>query len=381
MWWRTADRDEVTLAQEKYDAQVAALNPEAAAAGGEAPADGTKPPAAGATAPADKALPGVTDAPPPPKPELTEEQKEALRLEAEAKRRRDEERAAELAEKAAKLPLHSAKPFMEKGFIITLGEKVKDKGRTWWRTTRGGFVDASRTWRKKTLDFHGGELPEGTELPFGFVMEEDAVGFAKNDKGELRRERKLEHRELLVFTEQVEIGGKAYHVTADGLHVKSDVLRLAEPHPRPEKVAPWEKWIDVSLEKQLLVAYEGDVPVYATLVSTGKKGTDEESFETPKGSFRIDTKHISSSMDGTTASDGNYSIQDVPWAMFFKDSYALHGAFWHSRFGRKRSHGCVNLGPTDARWLFFWTTPILPEGWHGVKSHDGAPGTLVVIRD
>ena len=66
--------------------------------------------------------------------------------------------------------------------------------------------------------------------------------------------------------------------------------------------------------------------------------------------------------------------------MFFEGSYALHGAFWHNGFGRVRSHGCVNLGPSDARWLFMWTTPFLPEGWHGVHAHDGSPGTTVIIR-
>ena len=51
-----------------------------------------------------------------------------------------------------------------------------------------------------------------------------------------------------------------------------------------------------------------------------------------------------------------------------------------SRFGERCSHGCVNLGPSDARWLFYWTTPFVPEGWHGVNAHEGAPGSLVVVH-
>jgi hypothetical protein len=72
---------------------------------------------------------------------------------------------------------------------------------------------------------------------------------------------------------------------------------------------------------------------------------------------------------------------DVPWTMFFEGSYALHGAFWHEGFGRVRSHGCINLGPTDARWLFYWAPPFLPEGWHGVHAHEGSPGTTVIVHD
>ncbi len=371
MWWRVPDRDEVMLAQEKW---ISTLPPEERP---EKPADKTK---SGDKDKPAEALPGVTDPDTPVVLELTEEEKEKARQREEARKKAEEERAAELAAKAAKLPLNGTKPFMEKGFTITLGEKVKEKGRTWWRTTRGGFVDASHAWRKKGQDFVGAEVPETSDFPFGFVMEEEAAASILDDSGKLKWKRKLEFREFVDITEEKELDGKTWLVTTDGLYLRPKDVRVAERAERPKDVAAWEGWIDVSLQQQILVAYEGDRPVYVTLVSTGKKGTDEESFETPKGTYRIGTKHISSSMDGTTASDGNYSIQDVPWAMFFEGSYALHGAFWHSRFGYKRSHGCVNLGPTDARWLFYWTTPYLPEGWHGVRAHEGAPGTTVVIR-
>ena len=75
-----------------------------------------------------------------------------------------------------------------------------------------------------------------------------------------------------------------------------------------------------------------------------------------------------------------YSIQDVPWAMFFHGNYALHGAFWHAGFGARRSHGCINLAVADARWLFWWVGPELPEGWHGAAAREGSPGSVVVVR-
>lgn len=400
MWWRIADADEVRLADEKYAATLPAPEPKPASAtkpGSKktAPKGDTdaKPTDSAVVAKAPKviALPGLNDGPPPvpaPPRELTEaEKKEAARKKEEQRKREEarkvaaEERTAELAKKMAHLPLNSSKPFMEKGFMITISERVHEKGRSWWRTTRGGFVEAGRAWRRsKNKDFEGGQILEGSGFPFGFVMAEKGAASMLDDKGALKWKRRLEYREFLDFTEEVDVDGRPYLVTADGLYVRRKDVRLAVPAERPEEVAPWEPWIHVSLEQQLLVAYEGDTPVYATLVSTGKKGSAEESFATPKGQWRIQSKHISSSMDGTTASDGNYSIQDVPWTMFFEGSYALHGAFWHSRFGRRRSHGCVNLGPTDARWLFHWTMPVLPEGWHGVKSNEETPGTMVVVR-
>ena len=406
MWWRIPDAEEVGLAAQKYRAIVAAEEAKAAVAAATAPA--TRPTAkparsneAKAEAPAEAAaptgeatgspapLPSVTDPEPAPPPvELTPEEKaEQARREAAARKReaerkkREQEKERALARKRARLPLNSQTPFMEAGFVVTLADKLREQGQTWWKTARGGYVQASRVARKGTGDFHGGELPPEARAAFGFVTaERGAAAAERGADGKLKWKRRLEFRELVAAAEEVEVGGRPYLVTAEGLYVRRSDLRMAVPATRPEQVQPWERWIDVDLERQLLVAYEGDAPVYATLISSGRRGTAEESFATPTGIYRITAKHVSSSMDGNTASDGRYSIQDVPWAMFFSGNYALHGAFWHQKFGERRSHGCINLGPTDARWLFFWTTPFLPEGWHGVNAHEGAPGSVVVIH-
>ena len=145
-------------------------------------------------------------------------------------------------------------------------------------------------------------------------------------------------------------------------------------YPRPPQIPATDRWIHVSLATQVLVAYEGETPVFATLVSTGKEGHDS-----PTGVFQIQSKHVSTTMDDASMPDGAYSIEDVPWTMYFEGNFALHGAFWHNAFGQVRSHGCVNLAPADARWLFSWTTPTLPAAWHGVFADRHRPGTWVVI--
>ena len=150
-------------------------------------------------------------------------------------------------------------------------------------------------------------------------------------------------------------------------------LRIA---PRPAGIGPNDKWVHVDLSDQTLVAYEGDVPVFTTLVSTGKEGHDTET-----GIFQIQSKHVSTTMDDDTSPDGAYSIEDVPWIMYFNGSYALHGAFWHANFGHVQSHGCVNLSPLDAKAMFGWTEPRVPDGWHGVNSTPEKPGTRVVVHD
>ena len=145
---------------------------------------------------------------------------------------------------------------------------------------------------------------------------------------------------------------------------------------RPGEIDAEDRWIHVSLSEQTLVAYEGSEPVFATSVSTGREG-----FETPTGLFRIQSKHVSTTMDDLHSKDEAYLIEDVPWTMYFEGNFALHAAFWHLSFGRVRSHGCVNLAPADARWLFQWSGPTLPASWHGVFARGDAPGTWIYITE
>ena len=147
----------------------------------------------------------------------------------------------------------------------------------------------------------------------------------------------------------------------------------------PDGVGPNERWIDVDVEEQVLVAYEGRTPVFATLVSTGR---DTEHSKTPLGVFQIWVKLDYSDMDDLERTDvnENYAIQDVPWVQFFKGSYGFHAAFWHDDFGRRRSHGCINLSPADARYLFTFTHPILPPGWNAILPIPEDRPTTVQVR-
>jgi lipoprotein-anchoring transpeptidase ErfK/SrfK len=135
----------------------------------------------------------------------------------------------------------------------------------------------------------------------------------------------------------------------------------------------------VSIRNQTLVAYEGEVPVYATLVSTGAEGLlDAETHRaTVQGDFLIHTKHVTSTMDSDVEGDA-YDLRDVPYVQYFSGGTALHAAFWHDAFGTPRSHGCINLSPLDARWLFDWSEPRVPRPWHGAMSLLG--GTLVRVH-
>jgi lipoprotein-anchoring transpeptidase ErfK/SrfK len=158
----------------------------------------------------------------------------------------------------------------------------------------------------------------------------------------------------------------------------SDLSRATLAAP-PAGVGPSDRWIDVDIEQQVLVAYAGPTPLFATLVSTGR---NTKQSQTPLGTHEIWVKLAYSDMDDIDSSDApsNYSIQDVPWVQFFKGSYGFHAAFWHDDFGHRRSHGCVNLSPADARYLFTFTQPILPPGWNAILPIPEDHPTLVQVH-
>jgi lipoprotein-anchoring transpeptidase ErfK/SrfK len=166
--------------------------------------------------------------------------------------------------------------------------------------------------------------------------------------------------------------------TTRGVWLAAGTLRIAELREDPAGFAEQgRKWIDVSIRKQMLVAYEGKRPVFATLISSGRgeMGDPEKTTATVRGTFMIASKHVSGTMDGDEKTREAFDLRDVPYIQYFYKGYALHGAYWHDDFGKMRSHGCVNLSPADAAWLFEWTEPAVPEGWHGAQNPKH--GTLV----
>ena len=180
------------------------------------------------------------------------------------------------------------------------------------------------------------------------------------------------------FKRKVTIGTTQFYEDADGLLMPAYAVGQSYKLRRPPGVGADERWIHVDLSEQVLVAYQGDVPVFTTLVSTGK-----EPGMTPVGGHRLQSKHVATSMRDQPIEEDAYSIEDVPWTQYFHNSVALHGAFWHGGFGLVRSHGCVNLSPADARWLFGFTTPQLPDGWHAASPGVGsiARGSAIVITE
>jgi lipoprotein-anchoring transpeptidase ErfK/SrfK len=113
-----------------------------------------------------------------------------------------------------------------------------------------------------------------------------------------------------------------------------------------------QRWLEVNLTTQRLIAWEGNKPMRAVIVSTGKAETP-----TLTGTFEVQSKHWSARMQGD-----DYDVPDVPYTMYYDGGYAIHGAYWHNRFGTPVSHGCVNVAVDHAEWFFKFAsigTPIV----------------------
>lgn len=265
---------------------------------------------------------------------------------------------------------------MAPGFYVSVDGVEQAGERQFARTVRGAYVESKSLTEVTLPKPAGGPIASSERLPLGIVYREGAKVSERDPiTGQLAAVGALTRFTRVALTSGTPVDTVGSLMTRSGQLVQGSKIRRVEPVVRPALVPKNARLIHVRLAEQTLVAYEGERPVYATLVSSGKEG-----FETPTGLFRIHAKHVSTTMDGLAGEQDEYSIEDVPWTMYFQGSFALHAAFWHDRFGNTRSHGCVNLSPADARWLFEWATPTLPSGFHASMSTKENPGTFVLIE-
>jgi hypothetical protein len=251
-------------------------------------------------------------------------------------------------------------------YFVALDSLEEMEGERFYRTVRKHYVRERDLELLEPPKMHGEPLGEEYRLPLAFVYGEDTplhcqAGGAWAPCGVARKHARF------VALETFEHEGRQLVRGAGEIAVALDTLRIAREVERPEEVPAGEKWLHIDLSEQTLVAYEGDRPVYATLVSTGREG-----YSTPTGLYRTTRKWLTRTMRGRDPVDGIYDVEEVPWVMYYLRGYAVHGAYWHDDFGKVRSHGCTNVAPIDMRWVYGWASLKVPEGWHGTNA---GPGT------
>lgn len=333
-------------------------------------------------------------------------------------------------------------------FVGSFNTKDEDLERRFGITVDLRLVPTTKVKPDTGSPFHGIEIPEGFHFPFAWVLKRDVSVYQLiQGKDEVRAVEAAPRRALVPLSGHARIkAGKRYYQTlADRTRwLRADDLGIVHhPETWPEPAEKNQKWIDISVGQQTLVLYDGKTPRYATLVSTGRVrfGDPKKDLTTPLGDFRVQSKHISATMDseenssvsggqksrasgldaegqatvarlkkaraagqkltgddarrwtniergrhpeyGVTRRRGSsaFELRDVPWILYYSAGYAIHGAYWHDVFGIPRSHGCTNLAPIDARIIFNWTDPPVPEGWQGINvGADMGEGTWIHIR-
>jgi lipoprotein-anchoring transpeptidase ErfK/SrfK len=275
--------------------------------------------------------------------------------------------------------VHAGRASPDSGFAIA--RVFEHENRIWGLTTELDIIALDRMKIVRPSAFHGVELGEGETLPVAFIDRHYAQKYKQSDSGQMVASGSYGFREPIKLTGKTNGQGGTFYETRDGFWMTSDGARIVAPRKEfPSFVTGTRKWIDISITQQSLVAYVGQKPVYVTLVSTGRggMGDPEKVAATVRGTFMVYAKHVSATMDGSEDKADSYALLDVPFVQYFHKGYALHGTYWHDDFGKVRSHGCVNLAPIDAAWLFEWTDPPVPDEWHSVINKDR--GTVVHIR-
>ena len=287
-----------------------------------------------------------------------------------------------------------------RGSMMSFTRAFESDGRTFVLSTDLTVVPAERLRIFRPSSFHGVSLGAGVELPIGWLRGSAKPEYRRNAAGAIEPTGASWPVRTFVRLDargsEIEQGGHRYvrvEPPADGTGDRfadlGDLTVVRRETERPFGVPEGSRWLVVSITGGTLVAYEDLTPVYATLISPGQGGVPTEGRDhvkystTPLGAYRITFKDSAATMSPEMGEDRSFWIADVPHTQYFNPPFALHAAYWHESFGEPMSAGCINASPIDAEWLFGWTLPHVPEGWHGATGA-GAPenggSSFVVVR-
>lgn len=156
--------------------------------------------------------------------------------------------------------------------------------------------------------------------------------------------------------------GGEYYVLAEALRL----IPASELAPLAADVPGACKRIEVDLGQQLVTAYQDEQPVLIARASSGWRYRNG-SYRTPVGRFTTYYKRASRHMAAA-----GYDLPGVPWVCYINDNgVSFHGTYWHNDYGRPRSHGCINLPPQAARWLYLWSEPVVPPERQRLRAESG----------
>ncbi|HTJ85010.1 MAG TPA: L,D-transpeptidase, partial [Polyangiaceae bacterium] len=306
----------------------------------------------------------------------------------------------DLAKAGAELPelptfspvVREARAYVAPGSTIAWSRAFDLGDRTFLVTSDQALVPKDRVRPYPKTSFHGVLLEGDTKLPIAFFRKQDRPKLRLDGDAFVETGASFPRLSWVMLTgSSRDVKGERFLETREaGTWVRAKDAAVAEarspvPYRSDEDPGGRHTWVDVSVLGGTLVAYEGERPVFATLISAGRGGIPfpgkdpVSTASTPTGSFRVDGKFKTATMVSST--DSNVVHSEVQYVQNFHGPHALHGAYWHDAWGELKSGGCVNLSPRDSAWLFDWSDPKVPADWFGVRSVAafGVP-TRVLVR-
>jgi lipoprotein-anchoring transpeptidase ErfK/SrfK len=155
------------------------------------------------------------------------------------------------------------------------------------------------------------------------------------------------------------------------------IIPLVELKPISVDVPLNQKRIEVHIPQQVMIAYEYDQPVFMSRVASGAKFSNGD-YSTPAGRYMTFHKRASRHMARGNLAANGYDLPGVPWNSYItEDGIAFHGTYWHNNFGKPRSHGCINLTPQAAKWIYLWTNPDVSPEQEGIYEKTGTSVDII----
>ena len=240
--------------------------------------------------------------------------------------------------------------YADRGFFFgpLVAEAVDAEGRRWVKVW-DQWLPAEDFHVTEASAFAGVEVNGHPLRPFGWVKRPYRPRVAPGGDPEPHSPRLAKYHLVQVYDLTLGPDGIFWYDIGDRW-LPYHAVALVKARRRPPGVPANAYWVEVDLNQQTFAAYEGDRLVYAGMISSGAGD-----YPTRTGLFKVWLRYPLTVMSGGEEDGYPYYLEAVPHTMYFDREIGLHGAYWHDDFGFPRSHGCVNMPPRAAQWVYEWS--------------------------
>jgi L,D-transpeptidase catalytic domain len=232
---------------------------------------------------------------------------------------------------------------------VVYSQQIPSPKGTYFLLPSGAVMPGDGSRVSVSTPFPGVEVHATPRNPFGWAYNPTPIRREPNEMGYNIPTGKLNLDDIVQIYDSQNIEGTVWDLIGPDEWVLGRDIAEVVPNTTPPNGVTNGRWIDVNLAEQTLAVYDNSQLIYATVVATGA-----DPLFTRPGLFPIYKKLELEKMTGDRNTPDFYYLENVPWTMYFDQARALHGAYWRARLGFPQSHGCVNLSPGDAHWLFNW---------------------------